>query len=324
MPSIYTHHKFGNEVYKLLDSNASIIISKERTLYNIFNQSFDNFFYNDFYKFWNKKNTNIGSLCHQKNTNLYFKNIINYIIKNNLKKDNELLSYLFGSINHYVLDSIIHPYVFYKTGYYNSENKSSYKYNGLHTKFEFMLDAFFYHSDTNSNYKDYKIYNEILPKYYFGDKFTDAITCIYKETFSLNDVGNILKRTYNCERFIFRYILRDTLYLKKLSYSLFDLCAFNKLKKIKYNRTSLVFDDPSMLNLNRKEWFNPVTKEKYNTSLLELYTEAINHSKELIEMSLDVINNSCSMNCFLKKLGNKSYITGEQLEKNQNLRYFEF
>jgi hypothetical protein len=49
--------------------------------------------------------------------------MINYIKDNNLYNDDDVLSYLYGYINHYVLDKTIHPYVRYKTGVFKKKNQ---------------------------------------------------------------------------------------------------------------------------------------------------------------------------------------------------------
>ena len=50
------------------------------------------------------------------------------------------MSYLVGLICHYVLDSNVHPYVFYKTGKFDKKMKSTYKYNTIHLFMETFID----------------------------------------------------------------------------------------------------------------------------------------------------------------------------------------
>ena len=50
--------------------------------------------------------------------------------------------FLYGFICHYVLDSNVHPFVFYKTGLFDKKDKNSYKYNNLHAFMETYFDNY--------------------------------------------------------------------------------------------------------------------------------------------------------------------------------------
>ena len=102
MPATYTHHLFTKDVYKALDTNIQKKL--DSNLFDLFGKSFDAFF---FYK------PNIGSYAHKNHANLYFAHIISYMRAHSLTNVPELLSYLYGSICHYVIDSTVHPFIYY-------------------------------------------------------------------------------------------------------------------------------------------------------------------------------------------------------------------
>ena len=124
MPSSITHNYFMQDIYNKLDKNIKekIVLEDAKT----FSQGPDIFyFYNMCLGKKSKLYRKMGNYMHKNNINQYFYNMINYIKENNLEHNKQCLSFLYGSIAHHTLDSVIHPFVFYKTGifkYINSKN----------------------------------------------------------------------------------------------------------------------------------------------------------------------------------------------------------
>ena len=197
MPSIYTHYVFARDVKNKLPKKIQNIIEEKFNYYVMFSQSFDNLYYYNFLSFKKGKHIrSLGSYAHRHKTNKYFKNIIEYIINNNLQKDPEVLAYLFGSLNHYVSDSIIHPYISYRTGRYSKSRKDeTKKYKGIHTNTEIRIDAYYYNKDTNKDYKKFKIYKDFITKLNFSKHLKDTINYTFKETFNVDNMGNIFNKS---------------------------------------------------------------------------------------------------------------------------------
>jgi len=139
MPAITTHHIFAEDVYSKLSKDLKKKLGKSYDFYLMFSQSFDFFLYSP-----KKRIRKMQRFAHTMNTQSYFINLVRNIKEEKLENKTEALTYLFGSINHYVLDSIAHPFVLYKSGFYDKNNKDTFKYRGMHTRMEFMLDSYFY------------------------------------------------------------------------------------------------------------------------------------------------------------------------------------
>lgn len=170
MPAITTHHLFADEVL----TKTKINVNKD--LYYVFCQSFDHLFYYNLLSFKKGKDIRkLGHYAHSHNTQEYFINMIKMIKEYKLENDKECLSYLYGSLTHYIMDSIFHPFIFYKTGVLKKGEKETYKYNGLHTKIEAMLDIYFYEKTFNKPYYKFKSYNYNFPKINFSDNLYDLI-----------------------------------------------------------------------------------------------------------------------------------------------------
>lgn len=325
MPALYTHNKFAKEVYNKLNKNNQNILKKELIYYKIFSQSFDNLYYYNILTLSkkSKKIRDLGYYAHKNNINLYFKNIILYIMGNNLNNNSLARAYLYGSINHYFLDSYIHPYVFYKTGVYNFKNKNSFKYNGLHAKLEFMLDAYFYNIDTNKYINNFPLHKNLIPKLKFPKLLKTMINEVFYKTFNFANIGNAFNKSYNQQHYIFKFIIQDRYGLKKKIYKLIDLVTTKKIKNIQNNSLHIKNIDLSILNLKKEKWFHPVNNIPSNLSLLEIYDKALHQSAKMLNKLDDVLNNKYDLEKFLQELGNNSYITGLPVEQKFIMKYFE-
>ena len=124
MPSLTTHKIIAENIFDKLSNNIKKNI--DQNTYFTFAQSHDIFYYNT-----QKKYKRIGNMGHHQHTQSFIINIIQYIKDNKLEDNKQCVSYLYGILTHYYLDSICHPYIFYKTGV-NKKNKETIKYKGQH------------------------------------------------------------------------------------------------------------------------------------------------------------------------------------------------
>ncbi len=326
MAATYTHLKYGKSVLDKLNKETQNKLNKNINLYYAFNQSFDIFY---FYNFYNpligKKIRELGKTAHRNNINNYFENIINYITENNQEKNEELLCYLYGSINHYILDTYIHPYVFYKTGVYKKEDKNTHKYNGLHAKFEFALDAFFYEYDYKKLYSKINVKKELLPNITFKEETKTALDQIFNKTFNFNNISKIYTKSYKDTQFAFKNVIVDRNGIKQNMLRVFDKITTNKIKNLRFNSTRTGIIDPTMFNLKRDTWHHPCDKSVlYTNSLLDIYDNAVDKSVRIINMLETYFKDKKDLNDILKFIGNNSYITGLNSKRNKKLQYFEF
>ena len=122
------HAKFALDVYDKLDINTKYLLLDYKNYLTTFAQSVDPLFLYDL----KHKNSRIRDFCHYFHNNKskdFFKNLINYIKYNHLENDPEIIAFLYGFLSHYILDSTMHPYIIYKTGIFNKNDKDTYKYN---------------------------------------------------------------------------------------------------------------------------------------------------------------------------------------------------
>lgn len=318
MPSIITHHAFANTVLSKIDT-----ITVNISIYNVFAQSFDYFFYYNFFDI--KKGDSIrsfGHYCHKNNTKDYFVNLIKNIKEMHLENNQDALGYLYGSITHYVLDSIAHPYVYYKTGCFYKDDKETYKYRGKHTRMEKNLDAFFSKQYFKKMIYKLDIRNEIIGNAQFSPELINLMNKTFEDTYNKPNMATYYIKGYNFSKFVFKVFRQDKYGIKKAFYKFIDL--FNKKNTpMIYYSNYIVNEDISYLNIEHKKWHHPCTNAVHTESFIDLYNNGIEKAIKLFK-DIDKVLNEREDIKSLKLIENLSYTTGLPLEKNKGFRYFEY
>ncbi|MCM1053305.1 MAG: zinc dependent phospholipase C family protein [Ruminococcus sp.] len=315
MPATYTHHIFAEDIYKIIDSNIQDKLKDSKNLLNLFSKSFDVLFF---------IKPKLGDFAHTHNTNLYFKNIINYIIDNNLTNNGDVLAYLYGSICHYILDSTAHPYIFYKTGKYEKTKKTA-KYRGKHSKIESMIDAINYQERTNKPIYKANLSRALIPKITISKELKETINYTYLETFNIPNASKTLKRGITNYRLCLKHFMASRYGLKIPFYKLIDFAKLypnDYINNLCYRIKKL---DNSVLNLNHQKWVYPVNKNiSYHYSFNDLYDLSLEKARNIINKLDIALSNPKSINKILKEIGNLSYTTGINCNNKAKMQYFAF
>ena len=328
MPSSMTHSYFAIDVYNKLNNLSKHKIDEYTNRLKTYALGTDPYmFYNLFIGKKNKKSSNIQKMNHTTKTKDYFVNMINYIINNNLENNKDIISYLYGSICHYFLDKTIHPFIFYKTGLFNKNDKTTYKYNGLHAEMEYYIDFYMIYNREKTIPKNYKFYKDIFNIDKLSIELSKMIDYIMKKTYGVDNSASIyiksLKHMYIFNK-IFNY---DKTGIKKKIYKLIDYIQSNKFIRkeelsfnIEYNKKI------HYLNLDKKKWNHPCDiNESYNYSFIELYMIALNKCVDCINNIITMIDNKKIYNKIISKyFDNSSYLTGKDCNDNKKIQYFEF
>ena len=317
MPSIVTHHYFAKDILDKLPDKTQKKLENSYPIFFIFAQSFDNLFYYKLLTPWlGKKERTLGYEAQKKQVNQYFENIL-YEIKKNPTSDN--LAYLYGSYCHYILDSICHPFVIYQAGD-ETQNK---KYNGLHEKIEVNIDAQIYKKKTGKNLKDVKMADMLLPKVTFSNELKETLNHTFKNTFQVDNMGTIYEKSVAMGNFILKYAVTNKTAIKKRLYQLRDfICRHKKYQYLSFHVTKLI---PEYLNETKEPWVYPVdNKLVHHESFQELYEQAISKTVKLILLTEKYLKKEITKKELLDNIGNNSYVTGIDCNKNQTMKYFKF
>ena len=312
MPSIVTHHYFAKDVLK--SSNPSSI---NLDIYYIFAQSFDNLFYYSFLTPF--KGTNIrelGNFAQKNYSNAFFINILNFIKKNNYQNNEDILAFLFGSICHYALDTLAHPYIIYCCG----DPKINPKYRGNHEKMEVMIDAIIYQKKENSPLLKAKLSDTLLPLTKFSQELISCLNYVYKKTYNVDNMGKIYQKSYQTGHYLLKFFVTDRTGLKKKLYQIKDHFGTGLMyQNLSFHVSNL---DYSVLNLNHQTWSYQNGKKK-SSSFIDIYNDAINFANLLIKTSIKYLNNQTTLKHLSLVFQDLSYITGLDWHCKYSTYYFK-
>lgn len=140
MPGFTTHYIFGMKAYNDMPNSAlRHIVAKYRWLYQLGLQGPDMFFYN-IPILRHRDYRNVGSYMHEYHVNSFFENCLRHISQiSSRQRREQAVSFLAGFINHYIADSICHPFIYGRIGYNASEPTAM--HHGMHAALENELDA---------------------------------------------------------------------------------------------------------------------------------------------------------------------------------------
>lgn len=277
MAGTITHAYFAKDVVKITNKKRKILCDDEYL--NVFAQSMDPFnFYSILFpiKPLSSKIRKFSSVFHCSNTNQFFYTLINYIKDNKLTHDTQVMSLLYGFITHYVLDSMIHPYVEYKTGKFDVNRRETYKYNAKHHEMETYLDEYVLQKN-NIVPQKYKSYKTLFNIDYFNENLIKAIDFSFDSVYNFKDFSKYYFKAIKDMRFCFRTLRYDPIGYKKHLYNCFDMVSSKKILNSKFLSYSYVPKNASIyLNEEHKYWHYPYDKNvKYNYSFDDIYSNAL-------------------------------------------------
>jgi len=314
MPDLIMHHYFGRNVFK----NMPDVVRNEITnldLYDFATAGADPFFFVKFLNFEkNAQSREFGGRMHREKTGLFLQALIE-----NTKEEKELFSYLCGFITHYVLDSTMHPYIFYATGVYNVNNANTKEYRGLHTKLERAIDIYILKNYYTEKPYRFKIHRHILRL----RKLPISLKEVVDKAYTIYDCDNGYEKVNEAikyQRKFYRFIY-DPIGLKHRFLTLLD----NGKSSLDFRVLSYYgkeIKDIDILNSQGKKWCNPLDKSIVsNESLFALENKALEKALDLIEKAFRYIFLDEAID-LTKHFLDISYLTGLDCDLGTNMQYF--
>ncbi len=237
---------------------------------------------------------------HSHNTKDYFECIIFKIKKYKLQDDEKVMAFLYGQLDHFVLDLVIHPLIYYMTENMPAKHKIK-----PHALIEMWIDDYVMHK-FNKGSRDYYIIKSVI---------SNEVAKIIDETYS--KIYNRTKISPKYEAGIYSITNFDKVRYSK-SEIIKKICKALNIGDLFYSR-NLKRVTP-YLNLDRKIITNPVTGESFKESFDDLWDKSIMMSSELIEDVNNHIYRGTELKNHLIK-NNISYNTGFPCTKKEVFRY---
>lgn len=233
-------------------------------------------------------------ITHNTKTSLFFKNLIDYIVKNNLCEDEEALSYLYGHIMHYELDRKTHPYIYYMT---NDIPKKGIV--NFHIAFEEYLGDFVLQNKLKLSRSDFvnRCKNADIC---ISESLADLIDDVYLSTYGYYFASNTTEKTLKVLKILNKF--RNGLdIINKDAY--FNLIGLNKyLDSYSLNKSDTA-------NLENNSWEDPISRTVHTSSFIDIFDDAVSSSQEKMEMADKVIYGKKTISTLDTAFDNSSYDT---------------
>lgn len=326
MAGTITHAYFALDLYDRLSIRSKELLVDKKEYLKLFAQNTDIlFFYNITNLKKGKKVREFGYKSQKIKTYEFFSTLINYIKYNNHQYNPQVISYLYGMLSHYVLDSTTHPFIIYKTGNFDKNDKETYKYNHLHNEMESYFDNYLLTIREGIDPHKFKCYDFCFNVDEFDDSLIEVMDFTYREVFGINNFHKYYLKASKQMKFFYRVFRYDPTGIKKLFYKSVDLVSPKSLlRKVPLSYHISYKDKKWFLNLEHKKWYNPTDKRsKSNESILELYTKALAKTTNMIQEINQFLYYDKKINLW-KVVGNLSYETGKDCDRERKLKYFEF
>ncbi|NLC96262.1 MAG: zinc dependent phospholipase C family protein [Erysipelotrichaceae bacterium] len=276
MPAATTHVECAKDIYDNLPLGKQIVITNKNMFY-LGSQGPDLFFFYNFSFSSIIKDT--GVYMHEHKIFEVIERMHDYVIK---KADYDLLSYYYGYLCHYALDSCAHPLVYQRSRYGNLSDEPEMV---IHFKMEAFIDKYVLNSK-GRNIKSFDTDKLVTIDGNSRSKLAKMYSIIFKDVFDLEISEKDIEKT--CKQIVY------TLQILKPN-SIYKYKTIQILENIigkKHLATSLMlfhdFEDPDyVLNNNNLEFIN-VNDDTliYTDSFDDLYKQAIEKGVKLITNKL--------------------------------------
>ena len=287
MPSYKTHSIHGEMVSSMIHPK----ISMNWELFKLFCIGPDAMIATDYKAF---------DYQHSHQTRKFFLTMIRIIKKGHLQYDPEVMAFLYGQLDHFVLDVVLHPYIYYVTEHY--PNKYRISFHGL---FELWMDGYISNKYLKKNKK---YYSRMIHKSPSLKKF---INDVYQTVYDVSNGFHKYVVGFRVMRLFDSFVRNDSLHIFSCFMRLFsigDITYHHDWKQME-----------SFLNQDHTVWYDPESHQKHTDSFEDLWKESLKVSRELI----DQVNGYLYYNQKLDHpfLQDVSYNTGLSCKRKQTIRY---
>ena len=321
MPGFTTHYIFGMKAYNDMPfTPLKHTIAKYRWLYQLVLQGPDMFFYN-IPILRHRDYRNVGSYMHEHKVNAFFECCLRRIgtIRSRQQQE-EAISYLAGFMNHYIADSICHPYVYGRIGYPVDAPTSM--HHGMHAHLENELDAILlwkYKKKKPSEFNQTATICLNGQEIQFISHF--LASCINETYYPITYRNNfqvtpaMVHRSIWALRFGCR-TLSDKTGKKKFGIAQVESIFVNHPVASAKMVTDSVTDYRSSCNLNHEAWGNPWDPTRVSTaSFVDLFHETLDKCSRVYELLNSAVTDNVpldkqDLSPLLTELGNESYHSG--------------
>jgi hypothetical protein len=198
-------------------------------------------------------------------------------------KDDETKAWVAGFLTHFALDTVAHPYVFYKTGLFDPATQ---QYRGYHLMLERAIDNI-YIKRRGYFPSRYNIRNRHFSR---PSAPTNVITLLNdagSNLYQAPNLGHLYARAYQDLRSAFRVLNFDPIGFKKFIFKLVDKVTKGDILFSALSAYNCILPGINYMNTLHKPWRHPSTNEEFTYSFDELFQIASDKAARLIQLAED-------------------------------------
>lgn len=300
MPDIAMHHHFGQEVREALPEEVRGSLREDPYTFALYGP--DPWF---MYK-PGKPQEGRGRRMHTTKTGAFLTALAE---EAKAGKDREsLFSYLSGFLCHYALDSTTHPYIIWQT-------TETWPTRRAHRDLEHALDIRLAQREGHWGEK-HPLTDYHYPRIQLPESMAEDLNRAYRRVYGWEGAWADLNRCYSRYRLLFRLMESPRSALSALA----AVCPTHRFRSLAHVRSAFT-DGRDVENLNHAPWHQAYAREITSTaSFPELYEEA---KEKAVRMITDAwryaFEGSLSEEALRESLGNRSYLSGLDVEDPRNL-----
>ncbi len=323
MPDIITHYIFGlDTAHNLKESPLYSIIKENKDLFYIGLQGPDPFYFHRLRKHDSKHM--IGTKMHTEKTGDFLMSALCYTKKFEPTsiEFKQCLSYLSGFMCHYILDSMVHPYIFFLGGRSMINQPETDKYKGLHRKLELAIDSILCEEKLNVKSSKFKV-NEMILKdieipTVIKNLFDDTLLLLY----GIHDAGESFESGYHTARTYYKTTY-DRLGVKKALINMASPITSRTISPFlsTFSYYNCINSDYDYMNRKRSVWLHPVTGNVYTFSFYDIVRNASKKSVSLLLATYNFSVGTMSNDDYRVYLPNISYLTGLDTSDTRPMKY---
>ena len=327
MPAFITHYLYGVDMYHTLSTKEiKSVIYQYQNVYKLGLQGPDIFFF-DLSLILGASEYNVGNHMHEHSVSQFFQNYLNKLSTLTGSEYACGLAYLCGLLAHYSLDALVHPYIYYRTGYSPNINGSNINSFSVHGQLEALIDkqlllerkrltpSKFYSSKTISlTSKEISIISNLM-----SVSINKTFHSFLRDTVKDSNITSPskIKKAINSMK-IELLVLHDRTGRKQR-----NIYSIEKLLKQEHIVSSLILNDTLMdtmdaFNLAGSIWHNPWdTSFKSTDTFYELYSKAaifyqniLSHISAYLNSRSNGLIDYTKLDRLIEAIGNRSYHSG--------------
>ncbi|QHW33373.1 zinc dependent phospholipase C family protein [Paenibacillus rhizovicinus] len=272
MPNVWTHFLFGQRCLRMLGEETLIAHPARKRLFNMGCQGPDFLFYHHFLPWQKDKTMNkLGSAMHERHCGpalLDMLDAVDHLPDSDPSKDDSL-AYALGFLLHHLLDRVMHPYVFSRSGFRKWD----------HQRFEVMMDTLIVRKLLGIDTWKTEVWREIDMRGALPDAIVDAFEQISAVHYS--DFAPLIRREQ------WRGAMGDMIRAQRLFHDpsgIKRVLTFGQIDPFVYKRHLPKLD---ILNESRRPWLDPTDGQtRHDDDIWMLWDRAMDESKPVLKAVL--------------------------------------